>query len=358
MKATTASNSIFDLDLKELQDLFLSWSEPTYRAQQVWDGLFNQMWQSPGDFTNLPKSLRQKLEDRLEFESLKPISEANSKDGLTQKTLFELKDGKAIETVLMSYDRRRTVCVSTQAGCGMGCVFCATGQMGFRRNLTSGEIVEQITYFERQLKPSGERVTNVVVMGMGEPFQNYDSTLKAIDLLNHPQGLNLGSRRFTISTVGLVPAIRKFAKENRQINLAVSLHAADDKLRSSLLPINQRYPIHDLIEACKDYVHSTNRRISFEWALIQGVNDTDEQAEKLAILLKPFCYTNATLCHVNVIPLNPTKKYAGEATTHQRAITFRSVLERNGIPCTIRLRRGIDIQAGCGQLAVEKQISG
>jgi 23S rRNA (adenine2503-C2)-methyltransferase len=225
--------------------------------------------------------------------------------------------------------------------------------MGFRRHLSSGEIVEQVLYYARQLKEHGEEVTNVVLMGMGEPFHNYDATLAAIDRLNNSEGYNFGARRFTISTVGLIPAIRRFAAEKRQVNLAVSLHAADDELRSSMLPVNKRYPIEALIEACRDYVNQTNRRITFEWALIQNVNDTPEQAQKLAGLLKPLRTGDSALCHVNVIPLNPTEKFHGQATTQERARAFKETLERFGIPCTIRIRRGIDIQAGCGQLAVE-----
>jgi len=245
----------------------------------------------------------------------------------------------------MRYSKRRTLCISTQAGCAMGCVFCATGQMGFKRNLTSGEIVEQVLFYARMLHTEDEEVTNVVVMGMGEPFHNYHATMAAIDRLNHPDGFNLGARRFTISTVGLVPMIRKFTAEQRQVNLAVSLHASDDELRSSLLPVNRKYSIDEVLAACRDYVDQTHQRITFEWALIRDVNDSPEQARKLALRL------HGLLCHVNVIPLNPTERYAGKATTRQRAVIFRAELEKLGIPCSIRLRRGIDIQAGCGQLA-------
>jgi 23S rRNA (adenine2503-C2)-methyltransferase len=227
----------------------------------------------------------------------------------------------------------------------MGCVFCATGQMGFKRNLTSGEIVEQVLFYARMLHTEDEEVTNVVIMGMGEPFHNYHATMAAIDRLNHPDGFNLGARRFTISTVGLVPMIRKFTAEQRQVNLAVSLHASDDELRSSLLPVNRKYSIDEVLAACRDYVDQTHRRITFEWALIRDVNDSPEQARKLALRL------HGLLCHVNVIPLNPTERYAGKATTRHRAVIFRTELEKLGIPCSIRLRRGIDIKAGCGQLA-------
>jgi 23S rRNA (adenine2503-C2)-methyltransferase len=336
---------VFDLDLPALSSLLAEWGEPAYRARQVWEGLYQHLWASPHDFTSLPSGLRQKLSEDLDFSHLSLETTLDSSDGETRKSLFRLPDNQPIEAVLMRYKQRRTLCISTQAGCAMGCVFCATGQMGFRRNLTSGEIVEQVIYYARMLKEKGEHVTNVVVMGMGEPFHNYDATLGAVDRLNDPQGFNLGARHFTISTVGLVPAIRRFAAEHRQVNLAVSLHAADDNLRVSMLPVDRRYPIEQVLAAVREYVEQTHRRITFEWALIYDVNDTPEQAVKLANLLKGL------LCHVNVIPLNPTSKFGGKATTRERALAFQAVLEQRGIPCTIRLRRGIDIQAGCGQLA-------
>lgn len=336
---------IFDLEFADLTSLLAEWEEPAYRAKQIWEGLYQQFWGSPDDFSALPRSLRQKLGEALEFSHLTLETVLDSSDGETRKSLFRLPDGQPIEAVRMEYSRRRTLCISTQAGCAMGCVFCATGQMGFRRNLTCGEIVEQVIYYARQLKQKGEHVTNVVVMGMGEPFHNYEATLGAIDRLNDPQGFNLGARHFTISTVGLTPAIRRFAAERRQVNLAVSLHAADDSLRTSMLPVNRKYPIVQVLAACREYVEQTHRRITFEWALIDHINDTPEQAARLADLLKGL------LCHVNVIPLNPTQQYDGKATTRERALAFQAILEQHGIPCTIRLRRGIDIQAGCGQLA-------
>jgi 23S rRNA (adenine2503-C2)-methyltransferase len=219
--------------------------------------------------------------------------------------------------------------------------------MGYKRNLSSGEIVEQVLYFARRLQQQGERVTNVVLMGMGEPFHNYQATMEAIDRLNDPEGFNFGERRFTVSTVGLIPMIQKFADEKRQVNLAVSLHAINDDLRSSLLPINRKYPIEDLLAACRQYVQKTGRRITFEWALIKDVNDSPQDAHQLGGLLQGM------LCHINVIPLNPTFQYAGQATSQQRARAFCEELEKSGIPCTIRLRRGIEIQAGCGQLAIQ-----
>jgi 23S rRNA (adenine2503-C2)-methyltransferase len=336
---------IYDLTLPELTNAITSWGEPGYRARQIWSGLYENLWSETKSFTNLPRQLRARLSDEFSFSSLTSLAAQQSKDNETIKTLFHLPDGQAIESVLMQYKKRRTLCISTQAGCAMGCVFCATGQMGFRRNLSSGEIVEQVLYYARLLRQRDEQVTNVVVMGMGEPFHNYEATLGAIDLLNHAQGFNLGARRFTISTVGLIPQIRRFTEERRQVNLAISLHAADDQLRAAMLPINKRYPISDLIQACREYVDSTHRRITFEWALIYDVNDSPDQARKLAHLL------HGLLCHVNVIPLNPTHFYPGQGTTRERAESFKRTLEEQGIPCTIRIRRGIDIQAGCGQLA-------
>jgi 23S rRNA (adenine2503-C2)-methyltransferase len=338
---------IYDFDLPELEQVIKDWGEPTYRARQIWQGLYQRLWNRPEQFTTLPRALQERLNEHFSFTYLQEETVLSSTDGETLKTLFRLPDRQPVEAVLMGYARRRTLCISSQAGCAMGCVFCATGQMGFRRHLTSGEIVEQVVYYARMLAGRSERVTNIVLMGMGEPFHNYEATLQAIDRLAHPEGMNLGARRFTISTVGLVPMIRRFAREGRQINLAVSLHAADDELRSSMLPINRKYPLDVLIEACREYVEKTHRRITFEWALIRDVNDSPEQARLLARRL------SGILSHVNVIPLNPTEKYKGQATTIERARAFQEELERHGIPCTIRLRRGIDIQAGCGQLAAK-----
>ncbi|MCW5873704.1 MAG: 23S rRNA (adenine(2503)-C(2))-methyltransferase RlmN [Anaerolineales bacterium] len=342
---------IYDFSQEELAEQLRAWGQPAYRGAQIWDGLYKQLWAKPEEFTSLSKELRTMLSEHYRFTHLKPSITLNSSDKQTHKTLFKLPDGNAIETVLMRYDDRdgsqgrRTLCISTQAGCAMGCVFCATGQMGFRRNLSVGEIVEQVLYFARQLKAEGEHVTNVVLMGMGEPFHNYKASLAAIARLNDPKGFGLGSRHFTISTVGLIPAIQRYTKERHQMGLAISLHAADDELRASMLPVNQRYPIKDLIQACREYVEVTGRRITFEWALINDVNDTPEQARKLAALLRGLN------CHVNVIPLNPTRGFAGKRSTRERVAEFRQILEAEGISCTVRVRRGIDIQAGCGQLA-------
>jgi len=342
---------IFDFNQPELASIFTSWGEPSYRTDQVWKGLYQHFWGAPDDFSNLPRSLRLKLGDYFSFSHLTNSNSLSSSDGETREIVFLLPDGQSVETVLMGYTSRRSLCISTQAGCAMGCSFCATGQMGFRRNLTSGEIVEQVLYFSRVLKAEGDRLTNIIVMGMGEPFHNYDATMMAMEKLNQPDGFNLGARRITISTVGLVPSIRKFTLEHRQYNLAISLHAADDNLRSSMLPINRKYPLNELIPACLDYVTQTHRRITFEWALIKDVNDSPEQAQKLVNLISPLNIKGTWLCHINLIPLNPTAGYNGEGSNKKRAQIFKAEMEKHSIPCTIRLRRGIDIQAGCGQLA-------
>lgn len=372
---------IYDLDLDSITNLLQEWDEPAYRAKQIWQGLYQHLYDSPEQFTNLSKSLREKLAKHVTFSPFNVKTYLDSSDGFTRKTLLELPDKNLIEAVLMKYGdpadsppprssltakhaksakkelilrdlgelrgskKRNTLCISTQAGCAMGCVFCATGQMGFKRHLSSGEITAQVLFYARMLKERNEVVTNIVLMGMGEPFHNYDNTMDAIDRLNDSSGFNFGARRFTISTVGLVPQIRRFADEKRQVNLAISLHAADDESRVAMLPVNKRYKINDVIEACKYYVEQTHRRITFEWALIHGVNDSPEVAKKLAARLKGL------MCHVNAIPLNPTTGYNGQATSRERAAAFKTTLEEAGIPCTIRMRRGIDIHAGCGQLA-------
>src|SRR6266516_1122789 len=353
---------IYDLNLREITNLLQEWNEPPYRAKQIWQGLYQHFYNSPEQFTNLPKSLRERLSGSVTFSPFQAKVYQDSSDGTTRKTLFELPDKNLIEAVLMRYGdpadnpqitasptgrgakNRRTLCISTQAGCAMGCVFCATGQMGFKRHLSAGEIIAQVMYYACMLKEENQVVTNIVLMGMGEPFHNYDNTMKAIDRLNDSEGYNFGARRFTISTVGLVPQIRRFADEKRQVNLAISLHAVDDDQRLAIMPINKKYKIDDVLDACRYYVSQTGRRITFEWALINGVNDTPEVARKLASRLKGL------LCHVNVIPLNPTAGYAGRATDHQRAVLFKETLEQAGILCTIRMSRGIDIQAGGGEV--------
>jgi 23S rRNA (adenine2503-C2)-methyltransferase len=343
--------SLFNLSFNEMGELVRSWDEPTYRTSQIWGGLYQQHQDEIDQFLNLPRKIRNRISEDYDLYNISHEKHLVSHDQTTEKVLFKLVDGLRIETVLMRYKNRQTVCISTQSGCAMGCTFCATGQMGFLRNLTSGEIVQQALYFNKLLTKTNQRITNIVMMGMGEPFHNYDEVMKAIYQMNHPDGMNLGARRFTISTVGLIPTIKRFTQEMHQVNLAVSLHAADDELRSSMLPIARKYPLGELMKACLEFTIRTGRRISFEWALIDGKNDTVEHAEQLVKLLNPFSDRNGSLCHVNVIPLNITSKYVGRPSKKYQVKRFCDVLSANGIPLSIRLRRGLDIHAGCGQLA-------
>ena len=345
------TKSLYDLSFDQLQSLLADWNQPTFRTKQIWDWLYVQLADSFDTMTNLRKALRDRLAAELSLGRLTPKIDQLSSDGWTRKILFALPDNAQIETVLMDYDTRETVCVSTQAGCAMGCTFCATGQAGFQRNLSSGEIVEQVLYYDRLLRISGQPspvshhpLTNVVLMGMGEPFANYQALIDALHRLSDPTGYNFGARRITVSTVGLVPMIERFTQERSQVNLAVSLHAATNDLRASMLPINKRYPLEVLIPACRAYTEYTHRRISFEWALIDNVNDTPEQARLLAQLIKGM------LTHVNLIPLNPTTGFPGTASKRERIAAFRAVLDQYHIPNSLRIRRGIDIHAGCGQL--------
>jgi 23S rRNA (adenine2503-C2)-methyltransferase len=342
--------SIYDANLQELEAFFERLGQPAYRASQLWEALYRQLVSSPEEITTLPKPLRQAISEQFSFSPLRVERTLSSRDGFTEKSLFLLADDKAIETVWMRYEHRNTLCISTQVGCAMGCAFCATGQMGFQRNLSAGEIIGQVLFYATKLHSLGAQLTNVVFMGMGEPFHNYDQTMAAIDRLNDPQGFAFGERRFTISTVGLVPKIRQFTAEKRQVNLAVSLHSVDDELRTRLIPMGKRYPVADILDACRDYCDSTHRRITFEWALIRDVNDSPAQARELAQRLRGM------LCHVNLIPLNPTAGYGQGGSDAERARAFRNELERHGIPATLRIPRGIDIGAGCGQLATQRAL--
>lgn len=334
--------NLYALDLTELTALLTDWGEPKFRAKQLWSWLYESRVASFEDMSNLPKSLRTRLAEETTLGHLELAAEQRSNDG-TIKRLYRLPDGQLIESVLMQYDdQRRTACISSQAGCAMGCVFCATGQMGFARHLTETEIFEQALLFARDLEAQGDRLSNVVLMGMGEPFHNYDATRAAVRRLM--DDLGIGARHITVSTVGLVPLIRRFADGGIQVKLAISLHAATDEERSALLPVNKRYPLKDLLAACRYYVEQTGRRITFEWALIAGENDTPEQAHKLGALLRGL------LCHVNLIPLNPTSGYGGAPSQTPAVEQFIAILAEYGVSATVRVRRGIDIDAGCGQL--------
>ena len=338
-------NCVTGLFPEELEQLVSSWGEPSYRGRQIFEWIHHRGVLEPSAMTNLPREVRRLLAGP----SSEEVRRLRSADGLTSKLLLRLHDGQAIEAVEMNTETgRKTICVSTQAGCAMGCVFCVTGQFGFARNLEAGEIVEQVLRFNSSERP----VTNVVFMGMGEPLANYEQTLRGIRLLTHPLGMRLGARRITVSTSGLVPQMRRLAQEGLQVGLAVSLHAPEDDLRSALMPVNRRWPIAEVVAAADDYADVTGRRVSYEYALIDGVNDSDALADELAELL------HGRLCHVNLIPLNPSEDVNLRAPSAERALAFEARLRRAGIAATIRVNRGRDILAACGQLRLaEKAIS-
>lgn len=340
---------LYDLDFPALQALLSGWGEPDYRARQLWRWLYVHLATDFAQMTNLPLSLRRRLAAETSMCTLQVVDSIQSADGETRKDLLRLEDSETVEAVLMRYERRRTACISTQVGCAIGCAFCATGQMGFRRHLSSGEIVAQVLHFARLLDAEGDRLTNVVLMGMGEPLLNYEASLEGVRRLIDPTGFKLGQRHITLSTVGVVPGIERLAGEELQVTLAVSLHAATDPLRDQLVPINRRYGLDALFEACYHYVERTGRRVSFEWALIEGVNDTPEQAQALAARL------HGLLAHVNLIPLNPTAGYDGQPSSPSSLAAFTAELDRYRVPYTVRVRRGVDIQAGCGQLRQREQ---
>ncbi len=342
--------TLLDLNRDELMAFLAECGEPQYRAKQIWQAIYRDLVPSYEAITPLPKGLRTSLAESLPVEPLHPVESITSRDKRTHKALFRLADGETIETVLMLYEHRRTVCLSTQVGCAIGCPFCATGKSGFTRDLTAGEIVSQALHFARELHKREERLTNIVYMGMGEPFLNYEATMKSIRILNDPNGFSLGARHLTVSTVGIIPEIERFTREDLQVNLAISLHAGDDALRDRLVPINRRYPLTPLIRACRDYIEATHRRVTFEVALIDGVNDAPEEARKIASLLAGL------LCHVNLIPLNPIPASPLRPSSRERTDAFAGLLEEAGIPVTVRLGRGIKIQAGCGQLRARGQI--
>jgi 23S rRNA (adenine2503-C2)-methyltransferase len=330
----------YDLTRADLASLLPG--EPPYRVAQVWEGLYAHGL-GPDEVTTLPKALRRRLEDDPALRpSLQPAHESVSEDGETVKWLWTLADGRQVESVLMHYPGRSTVCVSSQAGCAMACSFCATGQAGFDRHLTTGEIVEQVVRARSAAAATGRRLSNVVFMGMGEPLANYDAVWAAVERLHGDLGLS--ARHVTISTVGIIPGIRRLAAEALPVNLAVSLHAANDELRQELVPIDRRYPLADLAAACRDYLEVKHRRLSFEWALIDGVNDRRRDAAELAAYARPLG------AHVNLIPLNPTPGYAVLGSPPERVRAFRDLLRDLGVNATVRRNRGTSIDAACGQL--------
>lgn len=315
--------------------------EPPYRLKQIKRALFSDLVLNWNEVTTLPLRLREELNKQCPIEIM--AKTMSSRNGQTVKAVIALEDGLEIESVLMQHkDRRNTVCVSSQVGCPLACTFCLTGQIGFKRNLSCFEIVEQVLFFARFLKKKGQKITNIVLMGMGEPFLNYENVMRAIKMLNDPEGFNFGARRISISTVGIVEGIRKLSQENLEVNLAISLHAPNDRLREKLMPINKKYPLHKILKAVDEYLQKTNRRVMFEYIMIKNINDSDLCAYELAELLR------GKLCFVNLISYNPTGKFS--ASSPHKIGRFKKILEKKGIMVTQRFRFGEDIKAACGQL--------
>lgn len=332
--------NIKDYNLNELKEEFLKLGEKAYRAEQVFKWLYVDKASSFDDMTNLSKELKEKLKQEFSMHNFKILKKQESVDG-TKKYLFDILDDNAIETVLMQYHHGYTLCVSSQVGCKMGCKFCASTGIRFARDLTSGEIVEQILAVERD---QNIKISNIVFMGIGEPLDNFDNVVNAIGIINNPKGLNIGARHISISTSGLVPKIYELADKNLQCTLSISLHATTDKKRSEMMPVNKKYNIEDLMKACKYYIDKTNRRISFEYALAKDNNDNLEDAVGLVKLLKGM------LCHVNLIPINKIENGEYVKSTNENIIKFRDYLNSKGIVATIRRELGSDIDAACGQL--------
>jgi 23S rRNA (adenine2503-C2)-methyltransferase len=340
--------SIYSLRLEELKEWLVSKGDKAFRAEQIYDWLYKKRVGSFEDMTNLSKSLRDELENSFVLTTLNTIIQKTSSDG-TIKFLFELQDGKSIETVLMRHEYGNSVCVTTQVGCRIGCTFCASTLGGLKRNLEAGEIVAQVVKVQQVLDETDERVSSVVIMGIGEPFDNYDSMLSFLKIINHEKALNIGARHITVSTSGIIPKIYQFADEDMQINFAISLHAPNSELRSRLMPINRAYKLPDLMEAVRYYIEKTGRRISFEYGLFGNVNDQIEHAEELANLVKGI------KCHINLIPVNyvPERDYV--RTPKAQIFKFEKALKDRGVNVTIRREQGHDIEAACGQLRAKER---
>jgi 23S rRNA (adenine2503-C2)-methyltransferase len=357
---------LLSFSLPELESWLAERGAPSFRARQLYDWLYRRLETDFAQMTTLPGSLRAALAREATTGQLSLRREQVSKDGRTRKLLLELGDGRLIESVLMLFPAtaegraRATACVSTQVGCALGCTFCATGQMGFERHLTAGEMVGQVLYLARELRhqpwtaPDGEvldRLTNLVLMGMGEPLHNYDQTLLALRILNSPEGFGLGARHMTISTVGLVPGILRLSEEPLQVNLAISLHAPNNEMRSQTMPVARKYSMDELLAACQTYVQRTNRQVTFEYVLLAGVNDAPGHARELGQRLAGF----KQLAHVNLIPVNATSA-AYRPPTGEAIRAFREELRRAGVSNSVRAERGDDIAAACGQLKTKEQV--
>lgn len=340
--------SIYSLKYSDLKEWLEQQGEKSFRAAQIFDWLYKKRAASFDKMTNLPKSLKEALAEHFDLTTLKTIVKQTSKDG-TMKFLFELHDGYSIETVLMRHNYGNSVCVTTQVGCRIGCTFCASTLGGLKRNLSAGEIVAQVIKVQQILDEIGERVSHVVIMGIGEPFDNYEEMMSFLKIINDEKGLNIGARHITVSTSGIIPKIYQFADENLQINLAISLHAPNTELRTKLMPINKAFKLPDLMKAVKYYIDKTGRRISFEYGLFGGVNDQVEHALELAELIKDL------KCHVNLIPVNyvPERNYV--RTSKNQIFRFERTLKEQGINVTIRREHGHDIDAACGQLRAKER---
>ena len=335
--------SIYNLNLKDLEDYLISKNLKSFRAKQIFKWLYEKRVESFEQMSDISKDLQAQLKDDFLIETLKIKDHQISKDG-TQKFLFEMEDGALVESVLMVFEYGFSACLSSQVGCNMGCTFCASGLLKKQRDLTAGEIVCQALMIQKQLDKDGNRLGNIVVMGTGEPFDNYDNVMKALSIINSPFGLEIGSRHISISTCGVVPGILRFAKENLQYNLAISLHAPNDELRSKLMPINNAYSLKELFKALKEYSELNNRRLTFEYLLLKDINDTKKHADEIKELLKGL---NA---YINLIPYNSVKEKDYETSSEENALRFYDLLKKNGVAVTLRQKKGDDIDAACGQL--------
>lgn len=331
--------NIYDLTIKELEDYFVSINEKPFRAVQVYEGLYKKRYNSFDDMTNISKNLREKLKGDFSFYKIKLIIKQEGRD--VYKYLFELEDGNKIETVLMFHNYGISICVSSQVGCNMSCAFCESGRLKKVRNLEAYEIVEQLLIIEDDIK---KRITHVVVMGIGEPFDNYDNVMRFVKIINCGKGIDIGSRHITISTCGVIPGIKKFMKEDGQVNLAISLHAPNDELRTKLMPINKAYHLQELMDVIKEYIATTNRRVTFEYIMLEDINDSEEDAKELVKLLKEIN------CYVNLIPYNETENIGFKRTKEWKILKFYDILKSNKINTTIRKEFGSSVDAACGQL--------
>ena len=343
------NNSVYDLSFNDWEEYLVNIGSKKFHAKQIFRWLYDKRVSSFDEMSDLSLSLRDKLKENLTFPSLTTVDEQHSKDG-TVKYLFGLEDGQMVESVLMLFDYGTSACLSTQVGCNMSCTFCASGLLKKQRNLSSGEIVLQALTIQKKLDEEGMRLSNLVLMGTGEPFDNYDNVLKALSVLNHPFGLAIGGRHISISTCGLVPKIYKFADEGLQYNLAISLHASNDELRSRLMPINQAYHLDELFEALDYYASKNNRRLTFEYLLLKGINDNEKNADELRDLLKG---RNA---YINLIPYNSVKENDYITSSEKRTLSFYDMLKKRGVQVTLRQKKGDDIDAACGQLRANHEL--